>query len=111
MSLVSFSSLESSLLSPFVGSEVPSRAGMLLVVVVVVVGFGLGSWFAKLSMSKLGLELPSPPASVFGVRDPDQRPVDGDAAPLVLWRLFMYLELEPELMVRRTLPSELFQLL
>lgn len=48
-------------------------------------------------------------ASVGGVLVPDHRPPAGDAVPLVA--LCANLEFDPELMVRRTPPSELFQFL
>lgn len=48
-------------------------------------------------------------ASPTGVLVPDHKPPEGDAVPLVV--LCMNLELDPELMVRRMLLIELFQVL
>lgn len=107
MSPVSRSSFESNLVNGLGGSAGPSTAGRLARVAA---GFGLGCAFERLVTTFApGLTLRSLLASATGVRVPDHKP-PGDTAALAV-ESDVYLELDPELAVRRTLPSELFQLL
>jgi hypothetical protein len=93
-------------------SDAPSKAGMLVLLSTEVAGaldLGLGCWFAKLrTKSALGV-LAGPVAGVnFGL---DHKPAAAETGTPGLRLLCVYSLFEPELMVRRVPPSELFQFL
>lgn len=106
LSLTSRSSFESSFVKRLLTSDAPSKCAIELLLDLEAAAAaevdlgGCGCWFEKLRTMS---------ASVAGVLAPDHSPPDGDAAPLVA--LCANLELDPELIVRRTPPSELFQFL
>lgn len=107
-SFISPCSFESSLVRLLFDSSALSS----FVVLVAAVGLGLGYELVKLdTISAPGLDRPSLPESAMEFLELDQRPAEGDAVSLLLWRFCMYFDVDPELIVLRTLPNELFQLL